>query len=638
MFDFSYTIWIVLIPFFVFIVVGFWGNKFKPIVSGIVGSAGLFTSWILSIFTAYKYFFDVGKVDEVYQQIIGYNRLWLRFTDTLHIDMGVLIDPISVMMLIVVTTVSLMAHIYSTGYLKGEKGFERYYAFLSLFTFSMLGLVVATNIFQMYIFWELVGVSSYLLIGFYYTRDTAVAASKKAFIVTRFADLGFLIGILLLSYYTKTFDFLTLTSPTGPAIGTPPAATFIGLSVLTWAMILIFMGGAGKSAMFPLHIWLPDAMEGPTPVSALIHAATMVVAGVYLVARLFPIYITVPIALQVVAWVGAFSSLFAAIIACTQYDIKRVLAYSTMSQIGYMMCALGVSGMGGHEGLGYMASMFHLFTHAFFKALLFLCAGAIIHAVHSNYMYEMGGLRKHLPITHLTFLIACLAIAGIPPFAGFFSKDEILVAAYHHDTALFIIEYLVAGLTAFYMFRLYFGIFWGKKQDYHHTPHEAPKSMTIPLIFLAFGAMFAGFIPFSHLVTSDRQLFELHTEWIIAIPSIVIAVIGIGVAWVMYIKPTDIPKKIAHSLHGFYRAAYQKFYVDELYLFITKKIIFDHISKPVAWFDRHIVDGSMNGISYVTNQCSDRIKGFQSGQLQQYAMVFVSGAVILALVFIYLWT
>jgi len=294
--------------------------------------------------------------------------------------------------------------------------------------------------------------------------------------------------------------------------------------------------------------------------------------------------------------------------------------------------------MGGHEGLGYMASMFHLFTHAFFKALLFLCAGAIIHAVHSNYMYDMGGLRKNLPITHITFLIACLAIAGIPPFAGFFSKDEILVAAYHHDTALFIIEYVVAGITAFYMFRLYFGIFWGKKQDYHHTPKEAPKSMTIPLIFLAFGAMFAGFVPFSHLVTSDRQLVEIHTEWIIAIPSIVIAIVGIGVAWVMYIKPTDIPQKVAHSLHGFYRVAFHKFYVDELYLFITKKIIFNHISRPVAWFDRHIVDGSMNGISFVTNQASDKIKGFQSGQLQQYALVFVSGAVILALIFIYLWT
>jgi len=638
MVDFSYTVWILLIPFFFFLLIGFWGHKFKPIVSGIVGCAGLFTSWVLSIFTAYKYFFVVGKVDEVYQQIIGFNVLWLRFSEKLHIDLGVLIDPISVMMLIVVTTVSLMAHIYSTGYMKGEKGFMRFYSLLSLFTFAMLGLVVATNIFQMYIFWELVGVSSYLLIGFYYERPSAVAASKKAFIVTRFADLGFLIGLLLISYYTGTFDFLTLTSPDGPAIATPPAATFLGMSVMTWALILIFMGGAGKSAMFPLHIWLPDAMEGPTPVSALIHAATMVVAGVYLVARMFPVYITEPIALEVVAWVGAFSSLFAAVIACTQYDIKRVLAYSTMSQIGYMMCALGVSGMGGHEGLGYMASMFHLFTHAFFKALLFLCAGAIIHAVHSNYLYDMGGLRKFLPITHLAFLAACLAIAGIPPFSGFYSKDEILVAAFHHNMTLFVIEWIVAGMTAFYMFRLYFGIFWGKQQHYHHTPHEAPWAMTLPLILLSLGAIFAGFIPFSHLVTSDRAMLEIHTEWIVAIPSIIIAVVGIGTAWVMYLKPTGIPARITHALHGFYRAAYHKFYIDELYLFITKRIIFNNISRPIAWFDRHIVDGSMNGLSYVTNQASDRIRGFQSGQLQQYGLVFVSGAVILALVFIYLWT
>jgi NADH-quinone oxidoreductase subunit L len=638
MFDFSYTVWIVLIPFFVFVFLGFWGNRFKPVVSGIIGTSGLFLSWILSIFTAYQYFFVMAKPGEVFQQIIGYNTLWLRLTDKLHIDMGVLLDPISVMMLIVVTTVSFMVHLYSVGYMKGEKGFERFFSILSLFTFAMLGLVVATNIFQMYIFWELVGVSSYLLIGFYYTRDTAVAASKKAFIVTRFADLGFLIGILLLSYFTGTFDFITLTSPTGPAIATPPAVTFLGLSVLTWSMIFIFMGGAGKSAMFPLHIWLPDAMEGPTPVSALIHAATMVVAGVYLVARLFPIYVTVPPALEVVAWVGAFSSLFAAVIACTQYDIKRVLAYSTMSQIGYMMLALGVSGMGGHDGLGYMASMFHLFTHAFFKALLFLCAGAIIHAVHSNYMYEMGGLRKHLPVTHITFLTACLAIAGIPPFAGFFSKDEILVAAFHHNTALFTMEYIVAGLTAFYMFRLYYVIFWGEERTYHHTPHEAPKVMTIPLIFLALGSIFTGFIPFSRLVTSDRQPFGIETEWIVAIPSILIALVGIGIATVMYRKKTALPRKFASALKGFYRTTYNKFYVDELYLFIARRIIFNYISRPIAWFDRHIVDGSMNGISYVTNQASERIRGFQSGQLQQYALVFVSGAVILALLFIYLWT
>jgi NADH-quinone oxidoreductase subunit L len=638
MIDFSYTVWILLIPLFMFLLTGLFGNRFKPMVSGIAGTAGLGVIWLLSIFTAWKYFFVLEKVDGAYAKLLAVNTVWLRLTDTLHIDMGVLLDPISVMMLIVITTVSFMVHIYSLGYMQGEKGFQRFFATLSLFSFAMLGLVVATNIFQMYIFWELVGVSSYLLIGFYYTKDSAVAASKKAFIVTRFADLGFLIGILILSVTTKTFDFITLTSPDSPAFSTGQGVWFLGMSTMTWAMIFVFMGGAGKSAMFPLHIWLPDAMEGPTPVSALIHAATMVVAGVYLVARMFPIFIHEQSALDIVAWVGAFTSLFAAVIACTQFDIKRVLAYSTMSQIGYMMLALGVSGYGGHDGLGYMASMFHLFTHAFFKALLFLGAGAIIHAVHSNYMNEMGGLRKYLPITHLTFLIACLAIAGIPPFSGFFSKDEILVAAFHHNKVLFAMEYLVAGLTAFYMFRLYYSVFWRKDVHYHHTPHEAPATMTIPLIFLAIGSIFAGFIPFANLVTSDGLPFEVHTEWGVAIPSILIAVLGIAVATVLYRKESGVPKKITESLGGFYRAAYHKFYIDEVYLFITKKIIFNYISRPIAWFDRHIVDGSMNGMAYVTNEASDRIKKLQAGQLQQYALVFVSGAVLLVLLFTYLWT
>jgi NADH-quinone oxidoreductase subunit L len=502
----------------------------------------------------------------------------------------------------------------------------------------MLGLVVAPNIFQMYIFWELVGVSSYLLIGFYYEKPSAVAASKKAFIVTRFADLGFLIGILLLSFHTKTFDFITLTDPSGPAIAQAGGASFLGLSVITWSMIFVYMGGMGKSAMFPFHIWLPDAMEGPTPVSALIHAATMVVAGVYLVARMFPVYaLAAPVALKVVAYVGGFSSLFAAIIACTQTDIKRVLAYSTLSQIGYMMLALGVSGYGGHEGLGFMASMFHLFTHAMFKALLFLGAGAIIHAVHSNYMTEMGGLRKYLPITHITFLIACLTIAGIPPFSGFFSKDEILAAAFHHNKFLFAVEYAVAGLTAFYMFRLYFNIFWGKETQYHHTPHEAPFSMTIPLIILALGSIFTGFIPFNELVTSNGQVFKSEIEWGVAIPSVLIGLFGIFIAMVMYRKENNIPDKVAKALKNTYKLAYNKFYIDELYLFVTKKIIFRYISEPVAWFDRHIIDGTMNSIATVTQVVSFRIRKFQSGQLQKYAFVFVSGAILLAVLLIYVW-
>src|SRR5512133_871484 len=428
-----------------FLLLGLAGHKLKARLSGLLGTAGLAIITVLSYITAYKYFFLSEKVDDAYQKIVAFNTTWLQFTDKLHIDLGVLIDPISVMMLVVITTVSLMVHIYSLGYMKGEKGFERFFAFLSLFTFSMLGLVLATNIFQMYIFWELVGVSSFLLIGYYYEKPSAVAASKKAFIVTRFADLGFLIGILMLSFNTGTFDFQTLTDPNGPAIAWAGGAAFMCLSVLTWSLIFIFIGGAGKSAMFPFHIWLPDAMEGPTPVSALIHAATMVVAGVYLVARLFPVYaLGAPDALMVVAWVGGFSSILAAVIACTQTDIKRVLAFSTMSQIGYMMLALGVSGYGGENGLGYMASMFHLFTHAFFKALLFLGAGAIIHAVHSNDMTDMVGLRKYLPVTHATFLIACLTIAGVPFLSAFFSKDEILTAAYHHNMPIFVVQIFVA--------------------------------------------------------------------------------------------------------------------------------------------------------------------------------------------------
>jgi NADH-quinone oxidoreductase subunit L len=402
-------------------------------------------------------------------------------------------------------------------------------------------------------------------------------------------------------------------------------------------MLLIFMGGAGKSAMFPLHIWLPDAMEGPTPVSALIHAATMVVAGVYLVARMFVVYhFYAPDILEVIAWVGGFTSLFAAVIAITQYDIKRVLAFSTLSQIGYMMLALGVSGYGEEQGVGYMASMFHLFTHAMFKALLFLGAGSVIHAVHSNYMYDMGGLRKYMPITHITFLIACLTIAGVPFLSGFFSKDEILVAAFAHNKILFGIEFFVAGLTAFYMFRLYFNIFWGEDKHYHHTPHESPLIMTIPLMILAFGSIFAGYLPFSQMVTTDMMPFHAHMHWNIAIPSVLIGLAGIAFAWVLYKKKTDIPDRMAAAFGGFYTTVYNKFYIDEIYMFVTHKIIFNMISRPVAWFDRHIVDGTMNGVAFIVEYASGKVKGLQSGQLQQYAAVFVAGALGLLLLVIYL--
>ena len=631
----EYTRLIVLLPLLTFLVLGLLGMKLKACASGLVGTLSMAVTTALAYGTAWQYF-TTAKVDGIYQKWVPFNIEWLRFTDNLHIDLGVLLDPISVMMLVVITTVSLMVHVYSLGYMKGERGFERYYAFLSLFSCSMLGLVVATNIFQMYIFWELVGVSSYLLIGFYYTKPEAIAASKKAFIVTRFADLGFLIGILLLSFFTQTFDFGLLTSGDRAIFSQAAGTTFMGASALAWAMALIFIGGAGKSAMFPLHIWLPDAMEGPTPVSALIHAATMVVAGVYLVARLFPVYyFETPEVLHGIAYVGAFTALFAATIACVQTDIKRVLAFSTISQIGFMMVALGVSGYGGHEGLGYMAGMFHLFTHAMFKALLFLGAGAIIHAVHSNEMSHMGGLRKQMPITHITFLVACLAISGIPPFSGFFSKDEILTAAFMFAPAMGWVMSFIAALTAFYMFRLYYNIFWGTPAKHEHEPHEAPGVMTTPLIILAAVTCVAGFIPFGKFVSSDGADYIIHLDWTVAGTSIAIALISIAVATVFYRKHSPIPDRLARTFSGLHRAASHRFYIDEVYLFITKRIIFNGVSRSIAWFDRHVIDGAMNGLALVTNRMSLAIRGLQSGQVQQYAFVFLVGLLLITVLVLF---
>jgi NADH-quinone oxidoreductase subunit L len=633
--DYAYTLLIVLLPLASFLLLGLGSSKIKPTVAGLTGTGGLLVITLVSWFTAFQYF-SSGNPEIGYKGVDAFSVLWLTFTDQLQVHLGIFLDPLSVMMLVVITTVSLMVHIYSLGYMKGEKGFCRYFAFLSLFTFSMLGLVVATNIFQMYIFWELVGVSSYLLIGFYYERPSAVAASKKAFIVTRFADLGFLIGILILSFHSGTFDFASLTNLNGPVITQTAGATFMGLSVTTWALLFIFMGGAGKSAMFPLHIWLPDAMEGPTPVSALIHAATMVVAGVYLVARLFPVYaFAAPGALDVIMYVGSFTSLFAAIIACTQLDIKRVLAYSTLSQIGYMVVALGVSGYGEH-GLGYMASLFHLFTHAFFKALLFLGAGSVIHAVHSNLMTDMGGLKKYMPVTHITFLIACLTIAGLPPLSGFFSKDEILVAAFEHNKLIFAVQWLVAGITAFYMFRLYFRIFWNRSPEYHHTPHESPLNMTFPLVFLAVASVVAGFVPFHDLVTSDGKTLYTEFHVLVALPSVGIAFAGIIVAYVLYFKQSPKPETLARNLSGVYSVSFHKFYIDEIYLFITHNVLFRFVSRPVAWFDRNIVDGTMNLIGNLIVFYSGAIKRIQSGHLQLYIWFFASGVLALTLVMVYL--
>ena len=625
----EYTLLILLLPFFSFLLLGICGKWLSHKTAGLIGTLVLGVVAVLSYTTAYEYFTLPRTAEGVFETLTPYNFTWLPFfNEGLHFVMGIQLDPISVMMLIVISTVSLMVHIYSFGYMHGERGFQRYYAFLSLFTMSMLGLVVATNIFQMYMFWELVGVSSYLLIGFYYTSPAAIAASKKAFIVTRFADMFFLIGILIYGYYCKSFGFDFNSEGFAQ-----------GGYMLPTALVLMFIGGAGKSAMFPLHIWLPDAMEGPTPVSALIHAATMVVAGVFQVARLFPLWIGyAPDALSIVAWVGAFTAFYAASVACAQSDIKRVLAFSTISQIAFMMVALGVCTeiTTGHEhpgSLGYMASMFHLFTHAMFKALLFLGAGCIIHAVHSNEMSAMGGLRKYMPITHITFLIACLAISGIPPFSGFFSKDEILSACFAYSPFMGWIMTAIAAMTAFYMFRLYFGIFWGtenKQLHAEHTPHEAPLTMTFPLMFLAVVTCVAGFIPFGHFVSADGQAYDIHLDWNVAGTSIVIAVGAIALATYIYMgERQPVAEAAAEKLQKLHRWAYKRFYMDEVYQYITHRIIFAHISKPIAWFDRHVVDGFFNFLASGSHALSFRIRGLQSGAVQKYAYVFFVGILIL---------
>ena len=581
----EYTILILLLPFVSFLVLGLAGMKMRPVVAGVVGTAVLAVVALLSYYTAFEYFSAGRDAAGVFPTLIPWNTVWLPIGGALHIDLGVLLDPISVMMLVVISTVSLMVHIYSLGYMKGERGFQRYYAFLSLFTMSMMGLVVATNIFQMYLFWELVGVSSYLLIGFYYTKKEAVAASKKAFIVTRFADLGFLIGILIYGYYAGTFSF------------TPEANLLVAAgTMIPLALGLMFIGGAGKSAMFPLFIgYAPEVLHWT-------------------------------------AYIGAFTALYAAVVACVQSDIKRVLAFSTISQIGFMIVALGVcTSADPHAGgLGYMASMFHLFTHAMFKALLFLGAGCIIHAVHSNEMSAMGGLRRYMPLTHATFLVACLAIAGIWPLSGFFSKDEILTACFAFSPVMGWVMTAIAGLTAFYMFRLYYGIFWGtENRGLHaeHTPHEAPLAMTLPLVLLAAVTCVAGFIPFGKFVSSDGAAYTIHIDTGVAAVSLCVAAAAIALATWMYARDRQpVADKLAATFSGLHRAAYRRFYIDEVYQFITHRVIFACISTPIAWFDRHVVDGFMDLLARGTHGVAYLIRDMQSGSVQRYCIWFLGGA------------
>ena len=653
---YSYAFLILLLPFLSFLLLGLLGMKMPKKVAGYIGTALMLVVVCLCYYTAYQYFFGVGReASGLYPTVTAFNLTWLDFGKApifgidLLFKIGFRLTPISTMMLLVITTVSLMVHIYSFGYMAErdenyqvegyEKGFQRFYAFLSLFTMSMLGLVVATNIFQMYLFWELVGVCSYMLIGFYYPKHAAVHASKKAFIVTRFADLFFLFGILIYSYYAGTFNYDLGVMPELANNLTHMQQTASWL--IPTALFLMFIGGAGKSAMFPLHIWLPDAMEGPTPVSALIHAATMVVAGVYQVASLFPIYVKFGAVEQLhwIAYIAAFTAFYAAAVACAQADIKRGLAFSTISQIAYMLVALGVCFAldNHHGGLGYMAAMFHLFTHAMFKALLFLCSGAIIVIVGSNFYQYMGGLRKYMPITNVCFLIGCLAIAGIPPFSGFFSKDEIIAACFQFSPFLGWFMTVVAGMTAFYMFRLYYLIFWGKSYyeadpDHRRRPQEVPFVMWGPLVFLAIISVFAGLIPFGHFVSATGESYDIHIDWSVATTSIVAAVIGISLATWMYAgKEWPVADKLERTFPKLHKAALNRFYIDDAWQYFTHKIVFRCFSRPIAWFDRHVVDNTFNFLAWGTNEAAESIRPWQSGDVRGYATWFISGAVALLL-------
>jgi NADH-quinone oxidoreductase subunit L len=538
----------------------------------------------------------------------------------LHIDMGVLVDPLSAMMIVVVTLVALLVEIYSLGYMHGDGGFPRFFAFLSLFGASMLGLVVAVNFLQMFVFWELVGLSSYLLIGYYFYKISAREAAKKAFITTRVGDFGLLLGILALQIMLGTLDFVSLDTLI------PKYVKEYGDAALTVVALLIFLGPIGKSGQFPLHVWLPDAMEGPTPVSALIHAATMVVAGVYLVARAYLLFHTLPAALAAVAWVGGFTAFFAAAIALTQREIKRILAYSTVSQLGYMMLALGVGSL--------TASMFHLMTHAFFKALMFLAAGSVLHALHDRAdIFALGGLKKHMPLTWAAMGVGVLAIAGIPPFAGFFSKDEILAAAAGVSLPLFALATVTAAMTAFYMARMFFAVFYGQPRwdEAHEHPHEGPWSMRAVLVVLAALAVTSGaagyFFHFGEWVRFGPP-HHAGIDWTIAGTSTALSVLAIGAAWLLYGDGRWSPDAVAAKAGPLYNLSFRKFYVDELYLWFDRTVV-DGLGRFLAWFDVRVVDGVVNGCGRLAEAGGDRLRRLQTGQVQHYALIFFAAIFLL---------
>ncbi len=565
------------------------------------------------------------------------------------VSVGFMIDQLTAVMLVVVTSVSFLVHVYSIGYMQDDPGYYRFYAYLSLFTFSMLMLVTANNFLQLYFGWEAVGLCSYLLIGFWYEKKSASDAGKKAFIVNRFGDFGFGLGVIMVFLTFGTLDYVSVFNGAGGVAAQTVNILGADVNLITLIALLLFCGAVGKSAQVPLHVWLPDAMEGPTPVSALIHAATMVTAGVFMVARLNPIFSLSPVAMDVVAVVGAVTALFAATIALVQNDIKRVIAYSTISQLGYMFIACGVGAFG--------AGIFHLYTHAFFKALLFLCAGSVMHAMGGEVdMQKMGGLKRYMPLTYWTMLIASLSISGIPPLAGFFSKDEILWVAFNGGgvgRAVWAIGTLAAVLTAFYSFRLIYltfhGEFRGTEEQRHHL-HESPAVMTVPLAVLCVGAVAAGWIGIPPIISSvfgveDANWFAGFLKPVVGHPeieaphstealvmgfSVAVAAVGIAVAWVFYIKNREIPAVLARRCGILYRLLFNKYYVDEIYsatvvrpaMLIARYVL-------VGLSDGVIIEGVVNGVPALINRFGARLRRLQSGLLQSYAAVMALGLVLL---------
>lgn len=609
----SHVVLIPLLPAMSFIIVGFFLRRL-PILAATVSVCMSLISFALSLGVGYGVIANHITVDTPLIQ----RAPWLSISG-LNVDMGAYIDPISAMMLIIVTLVALMVQIYSLGYMRGDAGFGRFFAYLSLFASAMLGLIISVNFVQLFVFWELVGLCSYLLIGYYFHKISAREAAKKAFITTRIGDFGLLVGILFLQILFGTLDFGQL------AANVPLYVAEHGTSLLTIVALLLFLGPVGKSGQFPLHVWLPDAMEGPTPVSALIHAATMVVAGVYLIARAFFLFSVLPNAMEVIAWVGAITACFAASIAFTQRDIKRILAYSTVSQLGYMMLALGVGSV--------TASMFHLMTHAFFKALMFLAAGAVLHGLpDKNDIFEMGGLRHKMPVTFAAMTIGVLAISGIPPFAGFFSKDEILLAVSQVSMPLYTIAVVTSFMTAFYMARLLIVVFCGAEKPDNH-PHEAPLSMRIPLVVLGVLAMIGGYIPYANHFGEWVRFGSPSHEGLnvsIAVTSTVLSILAISLAWFIYGSGKVSPDKLARRFSNLYKLSFHKYYIDEFYLWLNHTFV-DGLGKVLYWLELYFVEGSINALAGLPVQLGNLVRKSQTGKLQRYGLIMFGAIVIIAI-------